>query len=76
MVAEDPECRLPASGHYADSDGKEVPCKNIENKTEGWLPTPEEGLAEDACPFTCNKYHIKIEDSGKRACNLPADKTI
>ena len=71
MVAGQEECRLPASGHYANSDGEEVPCKDIENKTEGWLPTPEEGLAEDACPFTCNKYHIKIEDSGKRACNLP-----
>ena len=74
MVAGQEECRLPEPGHYANSDGEEVPCTPIIDLQAEWLPTPEEGLAEDKCPFTCEKYHAKKDDGEVRTCKVPAEK--
>ena len=67
VADEEEECRLPKSGHYVNNSGEEVDCTSITHAT--WLSTPEEGLAEDACPFTCNVSYAK--DEAGRACNLP-----
>ena len=64
------ECGLPKKGHYANGD-QETACTDISNK-EDWSDTPEGGLAEDKCPFTCNIGYVKQDDKDGRACNVPS----
>ena len=60
-------CRLPEKGHYADG-GEEKACTDISNKGD-WSDTPEGGLAEDKCPFTCKSGYV--QDESERACKTP-----
>ena len=78
MVAgEEGECRLPESGHYANSDGEEQACTKPIGLESEWLPTPEEGLAEDKCPFTCSPSAEEPKKEGETpACNPPEGKYI
>ena len=76
--SQDPHCRLPKTGHFANEAGEEEACTPIENITDG--TNPKEGLglflpntaplAEDACPFKC--VAGSVASSSDRTCEIPS----
>ena len=75
--SQDPHCRLPKTGHFANEAGEEEACTPIENITDGtntkeglrlFLPNTAP-LAEDACPFKCVAGFVA--SSSERTCEIP-----
>ena len=75
LAGEEEKCRLPEPGHFVNSDGEEQACTKPIGLESEWLPTPEEGLAEDKCPFACSQSAVKKEGETP-ACNPPEGKYI
>ena len=76
--SQDPHCRLPKAGHFANEAGEEEACTPIENITDGtntkeglglFLPNTA-SLAEDACPFKCVAGFVA--SSSGRTCEIPS----